>query len=73
MASTSRRRIVHVTTVHHPFDPRIFYKQLASLRDAGFDTHLIAPHERSESVNGIPIHALPIPSSRGARLALPSC
>ncbi|PSQ85167.1 MAG: hypothetical protein BRD42_09810 [Bacteroidetes bacterium QS_3_64_15] len=63
-------RVVHVTTVHHPFDPRIFYKQLASLRDAGFDAHLIAPHERSERVNGIPIHALPIPSSRGARLAL---
>ena len=70
MASTSQRRVAHVTTVHHSFDPRIFYKQLASLRDAGFDAHLIAPHERSESVNGIPIHALPIPSSRGARLAL---
>ena len=70
MASTSRRRIVHVTTVHHPFDPRIFYKQLASLRDAGFDAHLIAPYEYDEQVQGISIHALPRPETRRHRLAL---
>ena len=70
MASTSQRRIAHVTTVHHPFDPRIFYKQLASLRDAGFDAHLIAPHEHDEQVQGISIHALPRPETRWHRLAL---
>ena len=70
MASTSQRRIVHVTTVHHPFDPRIFYKQLASLRDAGFDAHLIAPYEHDEQVQGISIHALPRPETRWHRLAL---
>ena len=63
-------RVVHVTTVHHPFDPRIFYKQLASLRDAGFDAHLIAPHEHDEQVQGISIHALPRPETRWHRLAL---
>ena len=63
-------RIVHVTTVHQPFDPRIFYKQLASLRDAGFDTHLIAPHGRTEQVQGISIHALPRPPARWRRIAL---
>ena len=70
MASTSQRRVAHVTTVHHPFDPRIFYKQLASLRDAGFDAHLIAPHEHDEQVQGISIHALPRPETRWHRLAL---
>ncbi|WP_263841964.1 glycosyltransferase family 4 protein [Salinibacter sp.] len=63
-------RIVHATTVHQPFDPRIFYKQLASLRDAGFDTHLIAPHGRTEQVQGISIHALPRPPARWRRIAL---
>ena len=63
-------RIVHVTTVHQPFDPRIFYKQLASLRDAGFDAHLVAPHGRTEQVQGIPIHALPQPDARWSRWAL---
>ena len=70
MASTSQRRVAHVTTVHHPFDPRIFYKQLASLRDAGFDAHLVAPHEHDEQVQGISIHALPRPETRWHRLAL---
>lgn len=63
-------RVVHVTTVHHPFDPRIFYKQLATLRDAGVDAHLIAPHERAEHVHGIPIHPIPRRQSRVRRLAL---
>jgi len=63
-------RIAHVTTVHPPFDPRIFYKQLASLRDAGLDVHLIAPHGHSEQVQGISIHALPPAEDRWRRIAL---
>ncbi len=70
MPPGSRQRIVHLTTVHEPFDPRIFHKQLASLRDAGFDAHLIAPHEHDEEVQGISIHALPCPKTRWHRLAL---
>jgi glycosyltransferase involved in cell wall biosynthesis len=50
---------VHVTTVHRPFDPRIFHKQLGALRDAGFDTHLIAPHGGTERRDGVTIHPLP--------------
>ncbi|WP_263784930.1 glycosyltransferase [Salinibacter grassmerensis] len=65
-----RARIVHMTTVHQPFDPRIFYKQLASLHDAGFDTHLIAPHGCDEEVQGVSIHALPQPDTRWSRVAL---
>lgn len=61
---------MHVTTVHHPFDPRIFYKQLASLRDAGFDVHLIAPHDCAEQVDGISVHPIPRRRNRWRRLAL---
>jgi glycosyltransferase involved in cell wall biosynthesis len=63
-------RIVHLTTVHHPFDPRIFHKQLGSLSAAGFDTHLIAPHARREDVDGVTIHPLPVPENRWQRIAL---
>ncbi|MFB6231290.1 MAG: glycosyltransferase [Salinibacter sp.] len=70
MPSNAQRRVVHVTTVHHPSDPRIFHKQLASLRDAGYDAHLIAPHEHDEEVQGISIHALPRPETRWHRFAL---
>lgn len=35
-------RIVHITTVHHPHDPRIYYKQCISAQKANFETFLIA-------------------------------
>src|SRR5699024_11870027 len=34
--------LVHMTTVHHPYDPRIYHKQCKSLENAGFDVTLIA-------------------------------
>jgi|SRR5699024_1596992 len=36
------KRVVHITTVHNPHDPRIYYKQCLSLQKGGFDTYLIA-------------------------------
>lgn len=38
-----RKRVVHITTVHNPHDPRIYYKQCLSLHKGGFETYLIAP------------------------------
>ncbi|MEC5425938.1 glycosyltransferase [Virgibacillus sp. C22-A2] len=38
----SKGRIVHLTTVHHPYDPRIYHKECLSLHKAGFDVTLIA-------------------------------
>ena len=32
-----------MTTVHHPLDPRIYYKECQSLQNAGYDVTLIAP------------------------------
>ena len=39
------RRVVHITTVHRPRDPRIYYKEVATLASAGYDVHLIAQGE----------------------------
>src|SRR5690625_1924335 len=38
-----KKKVVHFTTVHHPLDPRIYYKQCLSLKKAGYDVTLIAP------------------------------
>jgi len=60
--------VVHITTVHPPFDARIFYKECRTLAKAGFHVTLIARHDRNEVVNGIHIRCLPGSKSRLARI-----
>lgn len=62
--------VAHLTTVHHPQDPRIFHKQCKTLRDAGYTVHLVAQRSASAIVDGIRVHALPEVSGRFARLKL---
>ncbi|WP_117168488.1 glycosyltransferase [Paraliobacillus sediminis] len=38
------KKVAHITTVHHPLDTRIFYKQCVYMADAGFDVSLITSH-----------------------------
>ncbi len=57
-------RVCHITTVHGPFDDRIFFKQCRSLAAAGFDVHLIAPIEKEVLEDGVRIHSVRVPSSR---------
>jgi len=47
-----------ITTVHPPFDTRIFHKQAKSLRDAGYSVTLISSHPRTETIDGIRIISL---------------
>ena len=61
-------RAVHVTSVHNPFDNRIFMKECASLRDSGWEVVLVAQHEQDETVDGIRIRALPQVQSRMQRM-----
>lgn len=65
------KRVVHLTTVHHLQDPRIFHKQCQSLSDAGYDVHLIVQHEQSETLRHVHVEALPmVGKSYRARLGL---
>lgn len=61
-------RITHLTSVHHPFDTRIFYKEIKSLAAAGYDVSLVAPHHQDETVDTIPVRAVPPTSGKLQRI-----
>ena len=51
-------KIVHITTVHHPFDNRIFIKECISMAEMGHSVVLIVPHSKDEVVQNVQIRAL---------------
>ena len=63
-------RIVHLTTVHGPFDVRIFHKQAVTLARAGFDVTLIACTTEATECKGVRILPLPPPRNRLERMTL---
>jgi len=53
-------KVCMLTSVHPPFDPRIFHKEAQTLVQAGYEVTLIAPHDKkSENVDGVQIMGLP--------------
>jgi glycosyltransferase involved in cell wall biosynthesis len=62
------KRICQLTSVHPPFDIRIFYKECKTLVQAGYKVVLIAPHSQEEEIDGILICALPKPKNRLERV-----
>lgn len=63
-------KIVHITTVHTPFDNRIFQRQCCTLAAAGYETVLIVNHTEALELNGVRIHPLPSTPKRFARMTL---
>lgn len=61
-------KVCHLTTVHSPFDPRIFRKELGSLVKAGYDVSLIAQHDKNETIDGVHVVALPKAAGRLHRM-----
>jgi glycosyltransferase involved in cell wall biosynthesis len=64
----SNRKVCILTSVHSPFDTRIFHKQAKTLAKAGYEVALIAQHDKDEIVDGIKIVALPRPRNRFWRM-----
>ncbi|MEW5766778.1 MAG: glycosyltransferase family 4 protein [bacterium] len=64
------KKVCHITTVHPPFDTRIFHKEAKTLAKAGYDVTLIAQHNKDEVVDGIKIIALPKAKNRFHRMTI---
>ena len=61
-------KVCILTSVHSPFDTRIFHKEAKSLTKAGYDVTLIAQHDKNEIVDGIRIIPMPKPKNRFERM-----
>ncbi len=61
-------KVCHLTSVHPPFDIRIFYKQCVSLVNAGYQVSLIAPINNPEIKKGVNIIPVKLPKHRLKRM-----
>lgn len=63
-------KVCLLSSVHQPFDVRIFHKEAKSLAKVGYGVILIAQSDREETVDGIKIIPLPKPKNRLERMGL---
>ncbi|MBX7107191.1 MAG: glycosyltransferase family 4 protein [Chitinophagales bacterium] len=61
-------KVCHLTSVHPPFDTRIFVKECSSLAAAGFNVTLVAPALKDEMKNGVQVIAVNKKSARLQRM-----
>src|SRR6266404_4211994 len=57
-----RERVCILTTVHAPFDTRVFHREAKTLASAGYEVILVAQHNCEQVVDGV--HIVPLPQSR---------
>jgi glycosyltransferase involved in cell wall biosynthesis len=61
-------KICHLTTVHDPFDDRIFYRECLTLAADGYRVVIVAPANKDEDAAGVRIKALPKTTRRWERM-----
>src|SRR5438445_7594562 len=62
-------RVCHLTSVHPPFDGRIFRKEIRTLVAAGYSVTLIATGIGDQQVNGVTVRGIPRARKRRERLS----
>ena len=62
--SSHQTRVTMLTSVHSPFDTRIFYKEALTLVRAGYRVTLVCPHPHREEVQGVRLVPLAYSGSR---------
>ncbi|MEA5653034.1 MAG: glycosyltransferase, partial [Cutibacterium granulosum] len=50
--------VIHLSTVHHTHDNRVFNKEARAMVEAGYDFHLVIRADRDGADDGVPIIAL---------------
>ena len=68
--SESQIKIAHLTSVHRPFDVRIFEKHCRSFAEVGHPVVLVARCDRDQVVDGVTLKAVPNPKGRISRMTL---
>ncbi len=66
--TNKKTKICHLTSVHPPFDIRIFYKECVSLANNGFNVTLIAPIEKPITKQGVTVFPIVLPTGRLKRM-----
>ncbi len=66
--SMQQPKVVHMTSVHVPFDPRIFHKECRSLAGAGFDVTVIGTDWQEGKRDCVQIKSIQGDSSRLGRM-----
>lgn len=64
---SQEKKVVHITTVHHPFDTRIYHKECISLQEAGFDVSLITKIDEADTSADSDVNFIPL-KKRGGRI-----